>query len=60
MPKGGPKGVTPGSEVGTGDLKNYETEATSGESSPTQLIPRGGDNQDETLHNGLPTTSQEQ
>ncbi|XP_057176833.1 roquin-2 isoform X1 [Triplophysa rosa] len=59
MPKGGTKGVTPGSEVGMGELKNYETEATSGESSPTQLIPRGGDNQVETLLNGLPTTSQE-
>lgn len=59
MPKGGTEGVTPVSEVGTGELTNYETEETSGESSPTQLIPRGGDNQDETLLNGLTTTSQE-
>ncbi|XP_051764446.1 roquin-2 isoform X5 [Ctenopharyngodon idella] len=60
MPKAGTKGVVPGSEVGTGGLKNHEKE----DASPTQLIPRGGDHQeDKSLPNGangLPATSLEQ
>ncbi|ROL48535.1 Roquin-2 [Anabarilius grahami] len=60
MPKAGTKGAVPGSEVGTGGLKNHEKE----DASPTQLIPRGGDHQeDKTLPNGangLHTTSLEQ
>jgi len=55
MPKASTKGVVPGSEV-----KSHEKEDTS----PTQLIPRGGDHQEEkTLlngANGLPAISLEQ
>jgi len=55
MPKANTKGVVPGSEV-----KSHEKEDTS----PTQLIPRGGDHQEEkTLlngANGLPAISLEQ
>ncbi|XP_051972925.1 roquin-2 [Xyrauchen texanus] len=64
MPKAGTKGVVSGSEVGIEVLTNYEKEAaTSEDSSPTQLIPRGGDYQDEkslpNCANGLPATSLE-
>ncbi len=58
MLKTGPKGAVPGSEV-----KNHEKDAPE-DASPTQLIPRGGDHQeDKTLPssvNGLPAASLEQ
>ncbi|XP_051971855.1 roquin-2-like [Xyrauchen texanus] len=63
MPKVGTKEV--GSEVGTEVLKNNEeVDPTSEDSSPTQLIPRGGEHQDEqslpNCANGLPDSSLEQ
>ncbi|XP_073685453.1 roquin-2 [Garra rufa] len=58
MAKAGTKGAVTGSEV-----KNQEKDAPE-DMSPTQLIPRGGDHQeDKTLHssaNGLPAVSLEQ
>uniref|UniRef100_A0A671T657 RING-type E3 ubiquitin transferase n=1 Tax=Sinocyclocheilus anshuiensis TaxID=1608454 RepID=A0A671T657_9TELE len=57
MPKTGTKGAVPGS-----DGKNHENDAPE-DASPTQLIPRGGDHQeDKTLPsrvNGLPAASLE-
>uniref|UniRef100_A0A672KQG1 RING-type E3 ubiquitin transferase n=1 Tax=Sinocyclocheilus grahami TaxID=75366 RepID=A0A672KQG1_SINGR len=57
MPKTGTKGAVPGSEG-----KNHENDAPE-DASPTQLIPRGGDHQeDKTLPssaNGLPAASLE-
>uniref|UniRef100_A0A673N0B9 RING-type E3 ubiquitin transferase n=1 Tax=Sinocyclocheilus rhinocerous TaxID=307959 RepID=A0A673N0B9_9TELE len=57
MPKTGTKGAVPGSEV-----KNHEKDVPE-DASPTQLIPRGGDHQeDKTLPNsanGLPAASLE-
>uniref|UniRef100_A0A672L8H0 RING-type E3 ubiquitin transferase n=1 Tax=Sinocyclocheilus grahami TaxID=75366 RepID=A0A672L8H0_SINGR len=57
MPKTGTKGAVPGSEV-----KNHE-KGVPEDASPTQLIPRGGDHQeDKTLPNsanGLPAASLE-
>ncbi|CAM4730560.1 unnamed protein product [Leuciscus chuanchicus] len=55
MPKASTKGVVPGSEV-----KSHEKE----DASPTQLIPRGGDLQEDKMllngANGLPAISLEQ